>query len=384
MSRSAARSKKRKKPTRAAASTAAGRSRAASRNGRSGHGSRNGRPKATAGKRGAASKRGAAKRKPAPKRAAKATAKRTRNPVRRTAGRKPAKRRTRRRLGLPSLSRLVPGRTAARRRILLAIAVPAALAAAYFGWLRDSPLVAVRDVEVVGVSGSQKQRIEKELSKAAEDMTTLHVREDALLAAAAAFPDVASVSADPSFPSGLEITVVQRPPVLLAQSRGQTVAVAGDGAVLPGLDLPKGAKLPSIEVSSLPKSGRLAGEDLEQALIAGAAPEPLRPLIEKVAYEKDEGVLITLQGGLPAHFGTGARAEAKWEALAAILADPKLKRVTYVDVRVPERAAAGGAAPPPPAEEVPPEPTNPAVVPVEPEAAAEPVPAPVTEEPVAP
>jgi cell division protein FtsQ len=208
------------------------------------------------------------------------------------------------------------------------------------------------------------------LTKAAEEMTTLHVREDELAAAAAAFPDVKSVSADASLPTGLTVTVVQRRPALIARGKSETVAVAGDGAVLPGVEVPKDAKLPAIDVDELPSSGRLDGPALEQALVVGAAPEPLQPLIEKVGFESDEGVVVTLEGGLPVHFGTDGRADAKWEAAAAVLADPKLKRLTYVDVRVPERAAAGGAAPPPPPDEE--ASADPALAPEDPAAAPAP------------
>ena len=102
--------------------------------------------------------------------------------------------------------------------------------------------------------------------------------------------------------------------------------------------------LPVLEVDQVPPGGELGGEPLEQALIVGAAPEPLRPLIEKIAHSDDFGVEITLRGGIPVRFGSGARAAEKWAAAAAVLADPKLDALTYVDVRVPERPAAGGAA----------------------------------------
>ena len=36
---------------------------------------------------------------------------------------------------------------------------------------------------------------------------------------------------------------------------------------------------------------------------------------------------------------------AKWDAAAAILADPQIDTLTYVDVRVAERPSIGGAAP---------------------------------------
>ena len=56
---------------------------------------------------------------------------------------------------------------------------------------------------------------------------------------------------------------------------------------------------------------------------------------------------MTLRGGIPVRFGSGSEAAEKWAAAAAVLADPKLDALTYVDVRVPERPAAGGAAPAP-------------------------------------
>jgi cell division protein FtsQ len=327
---------KTRKPSRTRASTAAGRRRAS---GRAGGRTDAGRKRATGRSGSRATSRATAKAR------TRGRGKASRRAPRKRAGPRRRQRRARR---LPSIS-LTAGTW--RRRGLLVLITLGALAAGYFGWLRDSALVAVRDVEVVGVSGNQKQRIEKALTKAAEKMTTLHVREDELAAAAAAFPDVKSVDADASPPGGLTVRVEQRRPALIARGEGEMVAVTGDGAVLPGVEPAKDAELPAIDVDELPASGRLRGPSLEQALIVGSAPRPLRPLIEKAGFEGEEGVVVTLEGGLPVHFGTGARAEAKWAAAAAVLADPKLKQLTYVDVRVPERAAAGGAAPPPPPEE---------------------------------
>jgi hypothetical protein len=56
--------------------------------------------------------------------------------------------------------------------------------------------------------------------------------------------------------------------------------------------------------------------------------------------------VVTLRGGIPVYFGTSAEASEKWAAAAAVLADPKLDSLTYLDVRVPRRPAAGGAAQP--------------------------------------
>ncbi len=242
--------------------------------------------------------------------------------------------------------------------------VAGAAVAGYFGWLRDSSLVAVRDVEVTGVSSPDRERIATALTEAAGSMTTLHVREDDLAAAVAGFPTVVSVSADPELLHGLSIEVTERPPALIAQSGDESVPVAGDGTLLRGLELDDDARagLPVLEVDEFPASGTLEGEALIQATVLGAAPAPLRPLIEGISIEGERGVEVTMRGAIPIRFGTHEQAGAKWAAAAAVLADPKLETFTYIDVRAPERPAVGGAVAPTAQE--------PEVAPVEPAAEA--------------
>ena len=224
---------------------------------------------------------------------------------------------------------------------MIALVALAALAAGYLFWLRDSSLVAVDDVEVVGVTGGEREQIVAELTRVGEQMTTLHVDPERIERAAARFPTIASVSVDPNFPHGLRIEVTERPPRLLVSAGGEQVPVAADGTLLAGVPAPEEG-LPVLELDQVPAAGSLGGAPLEQALVVGAAPEPLRPLIEKIEHSDDYGVEITLRGEIPVRFGTGARAAEKWAAAAAVLADPKLDALTYVDVRVPERPAVGG------------------------------------------
>jgi cell division protein FtsQ len=234
--------------------------------------------------------------------------------------------------------------TSWRARIVFALALTAAVAGGYFLYLRDSPLVAVSDVEVVGVRSGEPRRIIAEFDSAAREMTTLHVDRERLDRIAAAYPTIESVSADPNFPHGLRIEVTEHEPALIARSGGQVVAVAGDGTLLAGIQLPDDVDLPTLELEQPPEGERLEDAALEQALAVGAAPDPLRPLIEQVGYSKEFGVELVMRGGIPVRFGSGARAQEKWRAAAAVLADGKLETLTYVDVRVPERPAAGGAA----------------------------------------
>jgi cell division protein FtsQ len=315
------------------ASTAAGRRRASTR----------AAPRTKAKSAGRAGARGPAKgsartghRKPSPS-------------TRATRRRRPAGRKAR--SGPATIARHLPRSlrswfTAGRawgRRLLVAAALVGALAVGYFGWFRDSSLVAVDEVTVQGVTGGDRQQIIAALTESAERMTTLHLREDQLETAVASFPTVAALSADAHFPHGVTIEVVERPPAMVARAGDQEIPVAADGTVLPGVSVPEGEELPWLELGEAPASGKLQGEALEQALILGAAPKPLAPLIEDVAYEDEHGVVVEMQGAIPIRFGSGDAAKAKWAATAAMLADPELTSVTYVDVRVPHRPAAGGA-----------------------------------------
>jgi len=227
------------------------------------------------------------------------------------------------------------------------VVLAAALAIAYFAWLRDSSLVAIRDVRVEGVTSSDRGRIVAALTRAARQMTTLHLATDRLESAVRDMPTVVSVSADPSFPHGLTIHVAERLPVLIATDGDRSVPVAADGSLLGGVDA--GGDLPKLGVDALPASGRLSGRALAEALVIGAAPAPLRPLIDTAGVSGPYGVVVTMSGGIQLRFGAAHNRQTKWAAAAAVLSDPALDTLTYVDVRVPQRPAVGGSGSPTPA-----------------------------------
>jgi cell division protein FtsQ len=229
------------------------------------------------------------------------------------------------------------------RRVVALGVLAAILFAAYALWLRDSALVAVRDVSVVGLSSEDSSSVRAELERAAAGMTTLHVREDELMAAVRDHPSVASIAAHPSFPGGLEIEVTEREPVALLSVDGRDLPVAGDGTVMPPTSA--ASQLPTLEGAEI-SSGRVGGDALEQARILGAAPPPLRSLIASSSHDA-AGVQVELADGIELRFGDATEAAAKWSAASRILADGGLGSLSYIDLGTPKRPAVGGATAPP-------------------------------------
>ena len=107
---------------------------------------------------------------------------------------------------------------------------------------------------MTGIDGSQAEQIRRALQSAGRDMTTLHVREDALLGAVAAYPVVRSLRDRdrlPARPADHRSTPTSPSPPC-APAAGLT-AVAGDGTLLRGSatrGLPVVAVAPSAAAAS--------------------------------------------------------------------------------------------------------------------------------------
>jgi Cell division protein FtsQ/DivIB, C-terminal len=120
------------------------------------------------------------------------------------------------------------------------------------------------------------------------------------------------------------------------------IAVGPSGQILGWLPLSEDLQLPYLPLSSLPQGGRLAGPVLQQARVLGAAPAALRPYIES-SYYGESGVDVKLRSGIELRFGDASQAATKWKAAAAVLADPSITALDYVDLHAPGRPAWGGS-----------------------------------------
>jgi hypothetical protein len=137
-------------------------------------------------------------------------------------------------------------------------------------------------------------------------------------------------------------TVTSAQPTAVIGSGSGAVGVAADGAILTWLPAPKDGSLPRLPLSEPPKNGRLQGPMLQQALVLGATPPALRKYVES-SYYGESGVDVKLKAGVELRFGDASQAARKWRAGAAVLADPAVTALDYVDLQAPGRPAISGS-----------------------------------------
>jgi cell division septal protein FtsQ len=227
-----------------------------------------------------------------------------------------------------------------RPRTLAVLALGVTLLISGWFWLRDSSLVAVRRVTIIGLSGPDAGRIRAALRIAARNMTTLDVRTGELQTVVAPFPVVKAIHADAQFPHGLRIHVTEQIPVAAIVAGDRPIAVAADGTLLH--DVPASQNLASIPLKVAPGGTRLTDRQaLAAVTLLAAAPDPLAHSVIEVTTIAPHGLVAQLRSGPSVYFGDISRLQAKWIALTKVLSDAGVKGATYIDVTDPERPAAG-------------------------------------------
>ena len=136
--------------------------------------------------------------------------------------------------------------------------------------------------------------------------------------------------------------LVSSEPVAVIGSDSEAVAVADDGTVLTWLALPEDSHLPQLPLSSPPKGPRVEGSALEQVHVLAATPPALRPYVAG-SHFGENGVRVELSSGIELIFGSAGGAARKWRSAAAVLADPSITALDYVDLSAPGRPGVGGS-----------------------------------------
>lgn len=121
----------------------------------------------------------------------------------------------------------------------------------------------------------------------------------------------------------------------------EAIGVSADGSLVRWLPLPENPPLPRLPLESPPKGGRVKGPALEQVRVLAAVPDELRPYVESSFYG-DSGVDVNLTTGIELRFGDATKATKKWRAAAAVLADPEITALDYVDLHAPSRPSYDG------------------------------------------
>jgi cell division septal protein FtsQ len=122
---------------------------------------------------------------------------------------------------------------------------------------------------------------------------------------------------------------------------GKRVVLVSDDGTLLGSATGKKADQPVLPLKKLPPGKRVRGHVLEEVRVLAAAPAALRPYIAATKWGKT-GAEVELTSGILVRFGDQSEAVRKWKSAAAVLADPSVTLLSYVDVHAPTRPDAGG------------------------------------------
>lgn len=121
---------------------------------------------------------------------------------------------------------------------------------------------------------------------------------------------------------------------------GKRVVLVSDDGTLLGSATGKKASQPVLPLKKVPPGKHVRGHVLEEVRILAAAPKPLRPYIAATSWGKT-GAEVELTSGILIRFGDQSEAVRKWKSAAAVLADPSVTLLSYVDVHAPTRPEVG-------------------------------------------
>ena len=213
------------------------------------------------------------------------------------------------------------------------------------GWmaLRDSSLFSVDQVIVVGLTPNALPAVSEQLHAAARAQTTTDFSVGALRASVAQYTLIAGLRVQTRFPHGVRIVVHERHAIARLEVAGRWSALAADGSVITGLA--RYGSLAVVHSTHRTSSGRTRDPFVLLALrMLTDAPASLRRRAAAVTIA-DGALTIHLHRGPRLIFGNDALPHAKWDAAAAVLADPSSRGASYIDLRLPSRPVAQVADP---------------------------------------
>jgi cell division protein FtsQ len=250
---------------------------------------------------------------------------------------------------LPSLATLPTLRRPGRRAIAVMAAVAAAFPAAYV-IARETPLFAVRAVEVRGspaVAADVADVLDAEVGS-----SLVAVDADGLAERLREIPSVRSASVDRAFPHTLVVVLEAERPLAVVPAGARAWLVAESGRVVEAVEPEARPRLPRIRVP-LPRPPE-PGETLGDAATTVALrvlrllPRGLSRDVLFAGVESGRASLV-LRDGVEVRLGEPVAVETKVAAAGAVLRALTAEErglIGYVDATVPERVVTGTDAVP--------------------------------------
>ncbi|GAA2070042.1 cell division protein FtsQ/DivIB [Williamsia deligens] len=191
--------------------------------------------------------------------------------------------------------------------VVAILAVVGAIAVSWF-----TPLMSVRSIDVSGADVLEPAQI---ISTAAIPMGKPLLQVDTAPAAAriAAIPRVKTVRVQRSYPSGIDITIVERVPVAFVARSGQWHLVDVDG-----VDFAQQKALPRLPRLTDDRSTDSSADRAALSVVAGL-PADLRGRVIEVGADGPAGVTLTLAGGKKVIWGDDEDGPAKARTLGYLL-----------------------------------------------------------------
>lgn len=225
---------------------------------------------------------------------------------------------------------------------VLGILATVAVGLAGFAVSRSSVFHA-RGIEVTGVGHLSRANV-VELAGVSADTNVVWLDEGAVERRLESHPWIRLAEVHATLPWTIQIRVLERTPVAVANEGDRRLLVAGDGTVL-GLAARR-TDLPPIE---LPSAGSIEGprsSPAGAARILGAMDPALRARVRQAIVGVDGTVEVWLQGGVRVRFGSPAEPARKAVALDRVLrwAEGAGERLRSVSVVAPDAPAASLAA----------------------------------------
>ena len=217
-----------------------------------------------------------------------------------------------------------------RRAVVVALVIAPVLLLGVFAAATYTPLFHVRHVSVRGAPGLSRSEIER-LAGIDPSTNVFHVDTGALEVKLQQDPRIQTASVDRELPGTLVIRIRERTPVAAIEVGGASVAVAGDGTLLPGSST---GGLPMIQVPGGVPSDSIR---ITAAQAVAAMSAALRDRVRALVPATDGEITIDIAGGLSVDYGQGGDDAQKVAALDAILRWAAAQHLTLrtVDVSIP-------------------------------------------------